>query len=182
MGSKPQKLYWVFYEMKRRCYDKSNSHFEYYGGRGITICDEWLTPCNGWKNFRSWALSNGYKVGLTIDRIDNNAEYSPKNCRWVDMFVQANNKSDCHFITYKGKTDTLSNWCKRLGLNYRTTIDRINVRKWSIEKAFEMPVEHKYAKNHFKGVNHGKGVNNQDWFSIINEQDGDNNGTDETDI
>lgn len=83
------KLYKVFDGMKTRCYNKHCDRYKYYGARGIRICDEWLTD---FVKFYSWAMENGYKKGLTIDRIDNDKGYSPDNCRWVDMKTQNNNK------------------------------------------------------------------------------------------
>lgn len=89
-------LYCVWQNMIRRCYDKTNDNYYLYGGRGISVCDEWL---NDFNLFYNWALSNGYKCEkdknrniLTIDRIDNNGNYEPSNCRWVDSKIQAQNK------------------------------------------------------------------------------------------
>lgn len=141
----PSKLNGVYRAMKRRCYNKNCKDFINYGEKGITICDEWRNEekvythygiwSKGWKAFESWALSNGYKEGLTIDRIDNNKGYSPANCRWVDKKVQSNNRSYCKLVTYNGKTQNLKQWCEELGLNYKTVHMRIR-RNWTIKQAF----------------------------------------------
>lgn len=133
--------------MKERCYYTKHKTYENYGGRGITVCDEWLNPqrvgqhqqTKGWLSFMNWALSHGYQDGLTIDRIDVGKGYSPDNCRWVTRKEQQNNRTDNHYITYNGETKTLAKWCEELNLNYRRVKDRINKLHWSIEDAFELP-------------------------------------------
>lgn len=139
------KLNYIFIEMKQRCYNPNHKRYNDYGGRGINICDEWLNPessgignaTKGWISFKQWALSHGYKSGLSIDRIDNNKGYSPDNCRWVDMKTQSNNKRCCHYITHNGKTQTLKQWCEEKNLKYNTIFMRIVKYKWPIEKALE---------------------------------------------
>lgn len=131
--------------IKQRCCNPDNSHFNDYGGRGITVCSDWLnTEKSGTKNyskgfisFKKWALTNGYKEGLTLDRIDNNKGYSPDNCHWVDMKAQCNNKRNNHYIVYKGETKTLAQWCTMLNLNYDRAKQRLNSLGWSVERAFE---------------------------------------------
>lgn len=101
--SHKERLYSVWLNMKDRCYNQNNSHYKSYGGRGITICDEWASD---YTNFRNWCLNNGYKEeirdsgrnNLTIDRIDVNGNYEPGNCRFVT------NKENC-----LNKRDTLTN-------------------------------------------------------------------------
>lgn len=100
-GGAATRLYSVWRGMHSRCYQKSHNCYKYYGARGITICDEWLHDFGA---FREWAMANGYDENAprgqcTIDRIDNDKGYSPDNCRWVDMKVQAKNKGhsrDCY--------------------------------------------------------------------------------------
>lgn len=83
--------------MKKRCKDSNHHAYKYYGGRGIKVCDEWLDEENGFKNFYNWAINNGYipdtpRGKYTLDRINNNGNYEPNNCRWVDMKIQSTNR------------------------------------------------------------------------------------------
>lgn len=132
------KLYNVWMSMNHRCYTKSDCNYYKYGARGITVCDEWR---NDFKAFYDWSKSHGYKEGLSIDRIDNNGNYEPSNCRWVTRLVQANNTRRNQMITYLGKTQSLPDWCRELNLNYKTTRTRINDYKWTIERAFTTPTK-----------------------------------------
>lgn len=88
-GGSGTRLHRIWKAMKVRCYDQNFQFYRHYGGRGITICDEWR---NNFEAFRDWALANGYEDALTIDRIDNDKGYSPDNCRWVTMVEQNQNK------------------------------------------------------------------------------------------
>lgn len=98
--------------MKSRCYNKNNKKYKDYGGRGIKVCDKWK---NNFIIFYNWSIENGYnntaKRGeCTIDRINNNGNYCPENCRWVNNKTQARNTRNNHNITINGKTKTLSEW------------------------------------------------------------------------
>lgn len=121
-GGKHDKLYRVWCGMKERCNNPHNKKYERYGGRGITVCDEWS---NDFGAFRDWAYSHGYADGLTIDRINNNANYTPDNCRWVTRAEQNRNYSRNRMITYMGKTQCVSDWSKETGIKSATITWRI---------------------------------------------------------
>lgn len=131
------KLYHVLNAMKHRCYSKKNKSYHHYGGRGITICDEWL---NDPREFVNWANENGYEHGLTIDRINVNGNYEPSNCRWVTPKRQGNNTRVNVNITFNGETHTLHEWSEILGIPYQTLHYRVRIAKWDIEKALTKPV------------------------------------------
>lgn len=120
------RLRTIYNNMKARCYNKNSISYKYYGEKGVIICDEWLDKKKGFKTFYNWALNNGYKSNLTIDRINNKGIYEPQNCRWVDINVQNNNRTICHYITYKGKTLTLSQWAKKCMLSPGVLLYKIN--------------------------------------------------------
>lgn len=131
-GLSHSKILRIFQGMLNRCYNKKEKAYKNYGARGITICKEWL---NNRLNFYYWAISNGYKDGLTIERIDNNKGYSPDNCKWDTYKQQARNTRRNLIITYKEKSLCLATWCEKLGLDYRLTEGRLR-RGWSVERAF----------------------------------------------
>lgn len=137
-GGKGTRLYNIWCGMKNRCYNKKDTHYPRWGGRGITICPEWLLDFD---NFQKWAMDNGYTEDLSIDRIDNNGDYCPDNCRWIPMSEQNNNQRSNRLITYKGQTMNLKKWSDKLGINYGTLLSRLDESKWSIERAFETPVK-----------------------------------------
>ena len=119
--------------MKSRCYNPKEEHYYRYGGRGITVCNEWLGE-NGFMNFVKWAKENGYKEGLSLDRIDNDGNYEPSNCRWVSYKVQNNNKRNNFLVTIYNRTQTLSEWCDEKNLNYSKIQSRLK-RGWLLEDA-----------------------------------------------
>lgn len=126
-----ERIYSIYHCMKKRCYNKKNQDYPNYGGRGIKVCDEWLRD---FQNFREWAMKSGYAENLTIDRIDNDKGYSPENCRWVTNAEQQNNRKNNHFLTYDGKTQSMAQWARELGINYSTLRTHINKYHQSIEE------------------------------------------------
>lgn len=128
-GKRNTRLYNIFSKMKTRCYKPYDKHYKDYGGRGINICDEWL---NDFMTFYNWAIINGYKDNLTIDRIDVNGNYEPSNCRWVTMKEQNNNTRKNASYTYNGKTQTLKQWAEEYNLNYAKLKNRRRLG-WNIK-------------------------------------------------
>lgn len=115
-GESKTRLYHIYYGIKKRCYNKNAYNYDNYGGRGISMCDEWISDYNA---FKQWALSNGYNENLSIDRVDVNGNYSPGNCRWVDRVAQANNRRSSHVVEMNGQIHTLAEWAKILNIPYK---------------------------------------------------------------
>lgn len=126
-GMSNTRLFNTWVRLKQKCYNSNDSHYKYYGSRGIVVYQEWL---DDFMNFYNWAMENGYRDDLTIDRIDVDGNYEPDNCRWVDMKIQCNNRRNTKYITYNGKTQTISQWCDELNLPYKRVIQR-HYRGWS---------------------------------------------------
>jgi hypothetical protein len=116
--------------MRTRCFSENDGNYKDYGGRGITVCDEWLD----FLIFREWALKNGYNDKLEIDRIDVNGNYNPENCRFVTDKIQASNKRDTRFYTIGEKTLCLKDWCDMYNMKFNTVAKRIK-RGYDIEEA-----------------------------------------------
>lgn len=133
------KLYGVWKTMKQRCYDSNKQHYECYGGRGIVVCDEWKTD---FLAFYNWALNNGYKEGLTIDRINNDGNYEPSNCRWVSQKEQSKNRRTNVYLTFNGETHTISDWSELLGVNPQTLQNR-KYLGWTDEQILTTPIRGK---------------------------------------
>lgn len=136
-GGKQTRLYRVWANMKRRCYDKKHKFFKDYGGREIRVCDEWR---KSFSTFRDWALSNGYSDDLTIDRIDVNGNYEPSNCRWVTNAFQQNNKRDNVIIDINGEKHNITEWCRLYDLPEATIKARIYGYGWNPKTAIVTPV------------------------------------------
>lgn len=125
------KLFYIWHGIKKRCYNKNDTHYKDYGGRGIIVCDEWK---NDIKSFYNWAISNGYKENegrniLTIDRINNDGNYEPSNCRWTTQKEQMRNTRRNHLITYNGETHCIAEWAEKLGIDRNIIYNRIYNKK-----------------------------------------------------
>jgi len=112
--------------MKGRCYNPKTNGYKYYGGKGITVCEEWL---NSSKAFYKWALNNGYESNLTIDRIENDGNYEPDNCRWATHKEQQNHKTNNVFVEINGETKTASQWTEETGISSSAIINRLGKGK-----------------------------------------------------
>ena len=137
------RLYETWSGMKKRCYNPYSKSFSAYGGRGIAVCDEWK---DDFQAFYDWAMANGYADDLTIDRIDVNGNYSPENCRWVDKLTQANNCRTNHYLTFNGKTQSIAEWARELGVSDSLIRQRIVKLGWSVERALTEPSRAKAYK------------------------------------
>ena len=135
-GFSKEPLYRIWLKMKERCYNPHNKSYKDYGGRGITICSSWLSD---YTSFREWALENGYQKGLEIDRIDNDSEYSPINCRWANRKIQANNRRTNRFLDFNGQRKTIAQWSDISGISQSLIKARIDKLGWSITKALSTP-------------------------------------------
>lgn len=121
-GKGNTRLYRIYNNIKQRCYNSKNVWYKNYGNRGIKICNEWLSD---FMNFYNWAINNGYKDDLTIDRIDVNGNYEPTNCRWATRQQQQNNRRLNHYFTYNNETHTGSEWARIIGVEPKFLYGRL---------------------------------------------------------
>lgn len=135
-GKSNTRLFLTWENMRRRCYDKNNKSYYRYGGRGIKVCDEWN---ENFSVFYEWAMESGYQDNLTIDRIDNNKDYDPSNCRWADVKTQCRNRSSNVRITINGVTKIMSEWCEEIGIDRDLVSSRMK-SGWDADKALFTPV------------------------------------------
>lgn len=127
--------YGIWQAMITRCENSNQAHYERYGGRGITVCEEWRD------HFEQFLSDMGPRPGprYSIDRIDNALGYSPENCRWATDIEQANNTTHCHYLEFQGEQLSIAQWAKRIGIS-RTTLSSRLRKGWSIEKTLTEPV------------------------------------------
>ena len=133
-GHSDSKLHNVWLSMRNRCTRTKDSHYKYYGGKGISVCDDW----QDFSAFYNWAISNGWREGLTIDRIDNSKGYNPENCRIADFITQANNKTNNAKFLFQGKMMTAREISEITHINSILIAERIR-HGWTIENAARIP-------------------------------------------
>lgn len=142
-GYNKTPLHYHWLDINKRCSNPKFKQYKDYGGRGIYVCDEWR---NNFVAFRDWSLANGYKKGLSIDRIDNDGPYAPWNCRWTDMVTQNNNKRSNRKIVVNGVEKTLAQWSRDYGINESVIRGRIK-RGWKEDDAVTTPL-YTFSRNH----------------------------------
>lgn len=127
--------------IKDRCLNPKAPAFKDYGGRGITVCDEWLS-------YPSFLLSVGRRpsAGMTLDRVDNNLGYIPGNVKWSTKKEQARNRRSSRVLTLEGKSATMAEWVEALSINQGTLSSRINRYGWTVERALSTPVRGKHGR------------------------------------
>lgn len=131
-GGAASPTYNSWHSMKQRCTNPSDDRFSQYGGRGITVCERWM-------KFDNFLADMGEKPPrMSIDRIDNNGNYQPDNCRWANAAVQSRNTSRNRFFTFQGETLCLDDWSRKLNIPHTTLHTRL--RKWPVERALTEPV------------------------------------------
>lgn len=121
--------YQAWANMKARCENPNNTRYHRYGGRGIKVCDRWKN------SFEAFLADMGKSNGLTIDRINNDGDYEPGNCRWATVREQSQKTCRIRLLSFNGETLSVAEWARRLGIRANTLTMRLNTYKWPLEKA-----------------------------------------------
>lgn len=138
-GHSKHPIYKIWSQMMRRCYNLKAKHYDRYGGRGISVCEDW----HSFNNFAAWSDSvGGRPYGTSLDRIDNDGNYEPSNCRWADLKTQHRNTSANIVIEYNGEKKTLVEWSEATGISWPALNNRYH-RGWSVERMLTEPVHKK---------------------------------------
>jgi hypothetical protein len=130
-------LYKKWQMIHTRCNNPNRDHSQWYCSKNIRVCEEWRQ----FENFYNWAIKNGYCEGLSIERIDINKGYEPSNCKWITLKEQSFNKTNTRWLTFNGKTQSLTKWAEEIGLPVSTLKTRIYKYKWDIDKALTTPID-----------------------------------------
>ena len=137
-GKRYSRLYKIWVGISQRTNNEKNPSYKHYGGRGICVCDEWL---NDFQAFYDWSVTNGYNDNLTLDRIDNDGNYEPSNCRWATQKEQMNNTRVNRLITLDGETHTVKEWSEITGIPSNVIHARIHKLRWSEQEAITKEVK-----------------------------------------
>ena len=133
------RLYHIWANMHSRCYNPTSASFIHYGGRGIQVC-------NRWNNVVNFLEDMGHPPqGMSIDRINNDGNYTPENCRWATQEEQNSNTSRNRYVTWRGREQTIKAWAMELDLNPKSISERLN-RGWTVERALTTPTPRKYEE------------------------------------
>jgi hypothetical protein len=163
-GLTNSRLYSIWNGLKERCYNKNClKDYKNYGGRGITVCYEWLDKNNGFINFYNWSMANEYQKDLTIDRIDNNKGYSPDNCRWCTQKQQCRNRRNNHIIIYNNISKTMIEWAEYCNIDYY--LFKSKIKHFSLKDIIENTCESKNIKYiSYQGLRKSL----KEWSNILN--------------
>ena len=137
-GESKTRLHTIWVRMIQRC-DPSKTYMAFldrYALRGIRVCDEW----HDYETFAAWARENGYNDTLSIERIDNNGNYCPENCKWIERGKQARNRGTTLYVNYQGRDMSLAEACEIAGMPYKQVFSRIKYMGWPVEKALSIPM------------------------------------------
>lgn len=136
--------YSIWKDMRRKCYNSNRKGYENYGGRGIIVCDEWKDSFENFLNDMGEC-----PIGYSLERINNNSNYSKENCKWATKKEQVRNRRNTLIVTYNGETKPLAEFCNDLNLNYDTIRARIKVHKYTIEEAFSTILSYELRKRDY---------------------------------
>lgn len=150
-GKRHTRIYYIWCSMKDRCLNKNHKAYQYYGGRGISICKEWE---NDFMCFYNWAIKNGYTDTLTIERIDVNGNYEPSNCKWITKAEQAHNKQNSIKYNINGECLGLKQISDKFNIQYDVLYDRLFILNWDINEAITREVKNMPRKKSSSGERH----------------------------
>lgn len=140
-GNKHPGTYRTWCDMRYRCFDEKAEQYKNYGARGITVCERWMS-------YEYFLADMGEKPpGLTIDRIDNDGNYEPSNCRWATAAEQRINQRTVHWLSYDGYSKPLRNWAKQFGMSEQTLHNRLYKRGMAIGDALNTPIDQSLRRN-----------------------------------
>ena len=150
--------------MRYRCKNSNYHGYEWYGGKGVKVCDEWDKNTQA---FIDWSMNNGYDESKTIDRIDYDGNYEPSNCRWVDYQTQQNNRSNNVYLIYNGEKKTFREWAETLDIDYETIKNRY-YKGWDNKEILTTPYN-----NHRRVLTIGdKTMTLNEWAEELNVEPG----------